>query len=184
MTTNTEIAVFGGGCFWCTEAVIQQLKGVITVTSGYAGGTSKNPSYHDVSSGSSGHAEVVKIEFNPDEISYKTLLTVFFASHDPTTLNRQGADIGTQYRSIILYTTPQQQQEAQAYITELNESDTLGEPIVTEVVPLDEFYEAEEEHKNFAVNNPNQPYVQAVVNPKLEKVRKRFADLISNQFKS
>lgn len=181
MSKSTQVAVFGGGCFWCTEAVLKQLRGVVAVMPGYAGGDTQNPSYYDVAKGVSGHAEVVRIEFNPEEISYKTLLTVFFASHDPTTLNRQGADVGSQYRSIILYTSDEQKQQAEEYIRELNESEEMGDPIVTEVKPMGEFYEAEEEHKDFAARNPNQPYVQAVINPKLEKVRKRFADLIFKQ---
>lgn len=173
-----ETAVFGGGCFWCTEAVLQHIKGVTKVTSGYAGGTTENPTYYQVSSGKTGHAEVVRIEFDPNTISYRDLLTVFFASHDPTTLNRQGADIGTQYRSIILATTDSQKQEAEQYIKELNESGEVGDPIVTEVKSLEVFYEAEEEHKDFANRNPMQPYVQAVVNPKLEKVKKKFTNLL------
>lgn len=177
-TAKTEVAVFGGGCFWCTEAVLKQLRGVIDVMPGYAGGSVANPTYDQVSSGKTGHAEVVKIEFDPAVISYKDLLTVFFASHDPTTVNRQGADIGSQYRSIILTTNDEQKQQAEQFIQELNESDQMGDPIVTEVQPLDGFYEAEEEHKDFYARNPMQGYSQAVISPKLAKVRQQFTQLI------
>ncbi len=178
--SKTEIAVFGGGCFWCTEAVLQHIKGVRSVTPGYAGGHTDNPSYELVSSGRTGHAEVVKIEFDPGEISYRDLLTVFFASHDPTTPNRQGADVGTQYRSIILTSSPSQQAEAIKYVEELNQS-ADGAPIVTEIKNLENFYAAEDEHKNFYNRNPNQGYSQAVISPKLEKVRKQFAQLIKDK---
>lgn len=177
---SQAIAVFGGGCFWCTEAVFLQLKGVASVMSGYAGGQTKNPTYEQVSTGKSGHAEVIKIEYDPSQISYHDLLTVFFASHDPTTLNRQGGDVGTQYRSVILYTTEEQKHGAEKFIQELNNSSSKGRSIVTELQPLEKFYEAEEYHRNFYKNNPTQAYCQLVINPKLEKVQKQFAELLKS----
>ncbi|MGH9857826.1 MAG: peptide-methionine (S)-S-oxide reductase MsrA [Acidobacteriota bacterium] len=174
----TETAVFGGGCFWCTEAILQQLKGVVTVTSGYAGGTVPNPTYEEVSSGSTGHAEVVKIEFDPHQISYRNLLTVFFASHDPTTPDRQGADVGSQYRSIILYTNNTQRQQSEQFIQEVEDSAQGGNPIVTHVAPLTAFYQAEAEHRDFYTNNPWHPYSLGVISPKLKKVRAHLAHLI------
>lgn len=177
----TETAVFGGGCFWCTEAVLKQIKGVVEVTPGYAGGETENPTYRQVSSGKSGHAEVVKIEFDPAKISYKDLLTVFFASHDPTTLNRQGADYGSQYRSIILTTSDEQREAAEDFIQEVNTSDMEGDEVVTEVKPLDEFYEAEEEHQDFYNRNQGYGYSVAVISPKLKKVREKFKDLIKEK---
>jgi peptide-methionine (S)-S-oxide reductase len=149
--TNGKIAsaVFGGGCFWCTEAVFDELCGVQSVISGYAGGTTKNPTYEQVCSGSTGHAEVIKIEFDPAQISFRDLMTVFFATHDPTTLNRQGNDAGTQYRSAILYADPQQKAEAAAFIKELDEAKTYKNPIVTTLEPLTEFYPAEDYHQKF-----------------------------------
>lgn len=179
MTANSEtkIAVFGGGCFWCTEAVFEELKGVVSVKSGYAGGTTENPTYEDVKTGESGHAEVIKIEYDPNSISYNDLLTVFFATHDPTTLNRQGADVGTQYRSAVFYTTEEQKKEAGAFIEKLNES---GPKAVTEVSPLDAFYEAEEYHRKYYLNNTSAPYCQFVINPKMEKLKKRFQGLLKS----
>ena len=176
----TEIVAFGGGCFWCTEAVFSLLKGVQSVTSGYAGGTTENPSYEQVSSGKTGHAEVLKVEYNPAEISFHDLLTVFFASHDPTTLNRQGADSGTQYRSIILYSIPEQRAEAEKYIQEIKDSDR---PIVTEIKELDKFYPAEDYHRDYYENHPNQLYSQIVIKPKIEKVEKQFQQLLKTQIK-
>ena len=176
-----EVAVFGGGCFWCTEAVLKQIKGVSEVTPGYAGGHTNNPTYYNVSSGKTGHAEVVKIEFDPEKISYKDLLTVFFASHDPTTLNRQGADVGSQYRSIILTTSDEQRQLAEDFIQEINTSDMEGEDVVTEVKPLGEFYEAEAEHQDFYNRNQLYGYSVAVISPKLKKVREKFKDLIKDK---
>lgn len=175
---NKEIAVFGGGCFWCTEAVFKSLKGVSSVMPGYAGGHVANPTYEQVSSGNTGHAEAVQIEFDPSQVSYETLLTVFFASHDPTTLNRQGADIGTQYRSVVFYTTAEQKASAEKFIADLNASSELGNPVVTTVDPLDTFYEAENYHRDYFANHPNQPYCLVVINPKLEKVKHKFAELL------
>lgn len=180
---NRSIAVFGGGCFWCTEAVFQMMRGVIAVKPGYAGGTTENPTYEQVSSGRTGHAEVIHITYDPAVVKYTDLLTVFFGSHDPTTLNQQGADVGTQYRSIILTTTDEQAKEANEFITDLNASSEFGEPIVTEVEPLKEFYDAEEYHKNYFRDNPNQGYCEIVINPKLEKVKKRFAALLNDETK-
>jgi peptide-methionine (S)-S-oxide reductase len=173
-----ETALFGGGCFWCTEAVFKMLKGVISVAPGYAGGTTKNPTYEQVCNGNTGHAEVIKIEFDPKEITFHDLLTVFFSSHDPSTLNRQGNDVGTQYRSAIFYTTPEQKQEAEFFIQELNTSSKEGKPIVTEVTPLDQFYEAEDYHKDYFARNQDAAYCQLVINPKLDKVQQKFAELL------
>ena len=177
---NKEIAVFGGGCFWCTEAVFKMLKGVSNVRPGYAGGTVPNPNYQQVSSGNTGHAEVIHVEFDPTQIKYTDLLTVFFAAHDPSTLNRQGNDIGTQYRSIILYTTPEQKIEAEKFIADINASAKDGKPAVTEVVPLATFYEAENYHQDYYSNHSEEGYCQVVINPKLEKVQKNFANLIAD----
>lgn len=175
---STQIAVFGGGCFWCTEAIYQQLKGIVAVQPGYAGGTTPNPTYEQVCTGKTGHAEAIQIEFDPEEISYKTLLTVFFGTHDPTTLNRQGNDTGTQYRSIILYTTPEQKNEAEAFIKEAQND--LADPIVTELKPLEKFYVAEDYHQNYYARNVLQPYCQFVINPKLSKLKEKFSALLKN----
>jgi peptide-methionine (S)-S-oxide reductase len=171
-------AVFGGGCFWCTEAVFTMMRGVSSVLPGYAGGTTLNPTYAQVSEGTTGHAEVVKIEYDPTLVTYKSLLTVFFGSHDPTTLNQQGHDRGTQYRSVIFYTTPAQKDEAEAFIKAMNDSNSFGSPVVTAVVPLEIFYEAEDYHKNYYAEHANAGYCQVIINPKLEKVQKEFADLL------
>src|SRR3989344_635671 len=177
-----EAVVFGGGCFWCTEAVFKMLKGVISVTPGYAGGSTGSPqaapTYEQVCSGETGYAEVIKIEYDPAQVSYRTLLTVFFATHDPTTVNRQGPDVGTQYRSIILYTMPEQKEEAEAFIKEVDKSSREGGKVVTEVKPLQEFYEAENYHKDYFAKNPEASYCQLVVSPKVEKVQKQFAELL------
>lgn len=173
-----EVAVFGGGCFWCTEAIFKMLKGVISVSPGYAGGTTKNPTYEEVSGGATGHAEVTQIEYDPAVMPFETLLTVFFATHDPTTLNRQGADVGPQYRSIILYTSEEQKAAADKFIKELNASTKEGQPIVTEVKPLDKFYPAESYHKDYYEKNKTAPYCQVVINPKLKKVQEKFAELL------
>lgn len=181
---NIEIAVLGGGCFWCTEAVFQMLKGVKTVEPGYTGGTTVNPTYEEVSSGNTGHAECIKIEFNPSELRYEDILTVFFASHDPTSLNKQMYDVGTEYRSVIFYTTERQKEVAEKFIAELNASNTEGKKIVTELAPLGTFYVAENYHKNYYENNKNASYCQIIINPKLEKVQKQFADLLANHPKN
>ena len=174
---KTETIVFGGGCFWCTEAVFYELKGIVSVKPGYAGGTTPNPTYNQVSTGRTGHAEVIEITYDPSVIVFHDLLTVFFAVHDPTTLNRQGADIGTQYRSIILYTTENQKREAESYIQEINTSNTAGGSVVTEVKPLELFYPAESYHEQYYARNQSEPYSQVVISPKLEKLQKDFERL-------
>ncbi len=181
-TSMNEIkkVVFGGGCFWCTEAVFKMMRGVTSVLPGYAGGTTANPTYRQVSAGTTGHAEAVLIEYDPAQVSYKDLLTVFFGSHDPTTLNQQGHDVGTQYRSVIFYTTAEQKEQAESFIKEINESNVMGAPAVTEVVPLEHFYEAEDYHRDYYAQNKNAGYCQVVINPKLEKVQKQFAELLVN----
>jgi peptide-methionine (S)-S-oxide reductase len=170
-----EIATFGGGCFWCTEAVFVELRGVEKVESGYAGGEVANPSYEAVCTGRTGHAEVIQITFDPAVIGYRDLLEVFFATHDPTTLNRQGADVGTQYRSVIFYHSPEQQAAAEAMIAELNASGEFASPIVTQVVPYTNYYPAEDYHQNYYAEHPTQPYCSAVIPPKLAKLRQKFA---------
>ena len=172
--TKTQTAIFAGGCFWCTEAIFKEMKGVISVVPGYTGGNRKNPTYEQVSTGATGHAEAVRIIYNPDETTYEELLQVFFATHDPTTLNRQGNDMGTQYRSAVFYTTEKQKELATAYIKFLEQEDVYDQYIVTEVKPATDFYEAEDYHKNYLQNNPNNPYCQYVVMPKVEKFRKLF----------
>ncbi len=179
MNKEIKTAVFGGGCFWCTEAVFKMLRGVESVTPGYSGGDDK-PTYEQVSSGNSGHAEVIEITFDPNSISFEDLLTVFFASHDPTTLNRQGNDIGTQYRSVIFYTNEDQKKSAEKFITEINASNEKGKPIVTEILPLKKFFPAESYHLDYYARNQNQPYCELVINPKLEKVQQKFANLLKN----
>lgn len=172
------IAVFGGGCFWCTEAVFKMMKGVRTVLPGYAGGSTLNPTYQEVSTGTTGHAEVIYIEYDPEQVTYKNLLTVFFGSHDPTTLNQQGHDIGTQYRSVVFYTSIDQKKEVEDFIAEMNASNSAGAPVVTQVEPLVKFYEAEDYHKDYYANHENAGYCQVVINPKLEKVQKMYGDLL------
>lgn len=170
----TEQATLGGGCFWCLEAVYENLRGVEKVVSGYAGGQTTNPSYQAVCSGSTGHAEVVQITFDPVVVSYRELLEVFFTIHDPTTLNRQGADAGTQYRSAIYYHSPEQQAAAQAVIADLTAKQLWDNRIVTEIAPLEKFWPAEDYHQHYFVRNPGQGYCQAVVAPKVAKFRKQF----------
>jgi len=177
-TDNTEIAVFGGGCFWCTEAVFNSLKGISSVLPGYTGGTIKNPSYEQVSEGNTGHAEATRIEFDPSVILYDDLLAVFFNTHDPTTLNRQGNDVGTQYRSAIFYTTDEQKQKAEALIKELDEKKAFDKPVVTEVVPFTEFFKAEDYHMKYYESHKDQAYCQIIIAPKLEKLEKKFAELL------
>ncbi len=174
-----QTAVFGGGCFWCTEAIFKMLKGVKSVEPGYAGGTVPNPTYEQVSGGRTGHAEAIKIVYNPEVIDYQKLLTVFFATHDPTTPNRQGADVGPQYRSLILTTTDDQKAKAEKFIREINSSTSQGAPIITEVKPLETFYPAENYHMDYFTNHADTPYCRVVINPKLEKVKKLFANLLA-----
>lgn len=174
-----EKAIFGGGCFWCTEAVFKMIRGVTSVLPGYAGGISESPTYEEVSTGKSGHVEVVAVEYDPAQVKYSDLLLVFFGSHDPTTINRQGNDIGPQYRSVIFYTTPEQKVVAEQFIKEINGSNKMGEPVVTTVEPLKKFYLAETYHQDYFAKNPRQPYCQLIINPKLEKVQKEFARLMT-----
>ena len=175
-----EKAVFAGGCFWCTEAVFNILKGVISAKPGYTGGTVPNPTHEQVSSEKTGHAEAIQIEFDPKEISYKDLLTIFFASHDPTQLNRQGADIGEQYRSSIFYANDEQKEDAQDYIGELKMG---GVPVVTKLEALTKFYEAEDYHKNYFEKNKSEKYSEAIIAPKIEKVQRRFQELLKENSK-
>lgn len=174
-TMGKESATFGAGCFWCIEAVFQQLNGVDTVISGYAGGKIANPTYREVCSGLTGHAEVARITYDPNIISFKELLEVFWQTHDPTTLNRQGADVGTQYRSVIFYHNEKQREEAAFYKAELDASGAFPKPIVTEISPLPTFYVAEDYHQNYFRQNGEESYCQYVIQPKLEKFRKAFA---------
>lgn len=173
---TSAVATLAGGCFWCLEAAFEQLRGVTQVTSGYAGGTVADPSYEQVCSGETGHAEVVQIRYDPREISYEELLAVFFTIHDPTTLNRQGADVGTQYRSAIFYQSEPQRETATRLVAELAGAEIWPDPIVTEIVPLEQFYAAENYHQEYYQRNSSQPYCQAVINPKLAKLRAKFAD--------
>lgn len=172
--SQMEKATFGAGCFWCVEAVFEELKGVSSVVSGYAGGERPNPTYKEVCSGKTGHAEVVQITYDPAVVSFEKLLSVFFKTHDPTTLNRQGNDIGTQYRSVIFFHSKDQQQTAARVIAELNKAGAFSNPIVTEVSAYTEMYEAEDYHQEYYANNGNQPYCRLVIAPKMEKFRKVF----------
>lgn len=175
-TDSLEIATLGGGCFWCLEAVYQSLDGVVKVESGYSGGNVKNPSYKEVCTGRTGHAEVIQVTFNPSLITYKDVIDIFWHIHDPTTLNRQGNDVGTQYRSVIFYHTEAQKAIAQQSKDEAQISGTWLSPIITEIVPFTVFYKAEDYHQNYFNDNPNQPYCVYVVSPKVEKFRKQYKD--------
>ncbi len=181
MNTNLQTATLAGGCFWCLEAVYDEIKGVHSVESGYAGGHAPNPTYRQVCDGDTGHAEVVQIHFDPNVVAYRDLLNVFFAIHDPTTLNRQGADVGTQYRSAIFYHDEEQKRIAGELIEELNAQKIWDKPIVTEVTKLDKFYAAEDYHQEYFARNPYQPYCMAVVAPKVAKFRKHFLDMLKKQ---
>lgn len=181
MNMNRETATLAGGCFWCLEAVFDELKGVESVESGYSGGHVANPSYRAVCTGTTGHAEAAQITFDPSVISYEDLLRVFFATHDPTTLNRQGHDVGTQYRSAIFYHSPEQKAAAERIIAEVNAAGIWGRPIVTEVAPFNEFFVAEDYHQEYFANNPYQPYCMAVIAPKVLKFRKQFVDILKKQ---
>ncbi len=174
MKNNFEIIVFGGGCFWCTEAVFKDIKGVVSVLPGYAGGNTLNPDYYQVCSGKTGHAEVVQIEFNPTIITLEELLKIFFATHDPTSLNKQGNDVGTQYRSLILYSDIKQLEIINKFIKNL----PVNSEVVTEIEPLDKFYEAEPEHHDYFSKNPNQAYCQIIINPKLQKLRNEYKNYL------
>ena len=173
---NVQVTTLGGGCFWCIEAVFKPLRGIKSLVSGYAGGSNENPSYKEVCSGSTGHAEVVQITFDPKQITFKEILEIFLVMHDPTTLNRQGADVGTQYRSTIMYHDDKQKETAEAVIATFTAGKVYDDPIVTEVVPLDVFYPAEEYHQDYYANNSMQPYCAAVIAPKVSKLRKQFSD--------
>ena len=174
MNDQLAVATFGNGCFWCTEAIFQQLKGVKTVLPGYIGGEVKNPTYKEVCTGTTGHAEAIQITYDPDVISYRELLDVFFYTHDPTTLNRQGADVGTQYRSAIFFHNKEQESDAVKIIEQLTAEGVYSDPIVTEIAAFDIFYDAEEYHQNYYINNKNQGYCRAVINPKLDKFMKKY----------
>ena len=176
MKDKFEIATFGGGCFWCVEAIFERVQGVHEVVSGYSGGTVGNPDYKMVTSGTTGHAEVVQITFNPEVVSYLELLEIFFLTHDPTTLNRQGADVGTQYRSIVLYHNEQQNKLARKVIQELESEAIWSDPIVTAVEAFEQFYSAEAYHQEYFENNPNKGYCRLVITPKLEKFEKVFKE--------
>ena len=181
MNNNLHTATLAGGCFWCLEAVFDEIRGVQSVESGYAGGHVDNPSYRAVCNGDTGHAEVIQVHFDPNIVSYRDLSNVFFAIHDPTTFNRQGADVGTQYRSAIFYHNDDQKMTAESLIEELNSQKIWDAPIVTQVAPLDKFYMAEDYHQEYFVRNPYQPYCQAVVAPKVSKFRKHFFEMLKKQ---
>lgn len=177
---NLQIATLGGGCFWCIEAIFRDVRGVESVTSGYSGGKIKNPTYREICSGLTGHAEVVQIAFDPGVISYSELLTVFFHLHDPTTLNRQGADTGTQYRSVIFYHSEEQQSTAREVIHKIESSKLWSDPIVTEIASFTAFYTAEDYHQDYYANNKNAPYCNFVISPKIQKLKKQFGHLLKD----
>ena len=179
-SSKLEKATFAAGCFWCIEAVLRELKGVKSVVSGYSGGEMDNPNYEDVTTGETGRAESVQVEFDPDVITYGELLDVFFRVHDPTQLNKQGNDIGTQYRSVIFYHDEKQKKLAEEYIKELEKKKIYDAPVVTEVAPFKRFYKAEEYHQNYYEKNPDQAYCQIVINPKMEKFRKEFGEKLKD----
>jgi peptide-methionine (S)-S-oxide reductase len=181
MNTNLQTATLAGGCFWCLEAVYDEIKGVHSVESGYAGGHTDHPTYRDICNGDTGHAEVIQVHFDPSVVSYRDLLNVFFAIHDPTTLNRQGADVGTQYRSAIFYHDEEQKKIAEELIRDLNAQQIWDKPIVTQVEKLDKFYVAEDYHQEYFARNPYQPYCMAVVAPKVSKFRKHFLEMLKKQ---
>jgi peptide-methionine (S)-S-oxide reductase len=177
---ETKQATLAAGCFWCTEAVFQRIDGVLSMIPGYAGGDTKDPTYREVAAGNTGHAEVAQIEYDPDKISFEDLLEVFWYTHNPTTLNRQGNDVGTQYRSAIFYHDQEQKQIAERSKQKLEEKEAYDDPIVTTLEPLEKFYPAEDYHKNYYDNNRMQPYCMVVINPKISKLRKKFADKLKN----
>lgn len=181
MDENAEVAYLAGGCFWCLEAVYDDLQGVKDVVSGYAGGHVPNPTYKQVLTGATGHAEAVKVVFDPEQISYEEILQVFFSIHDPTSLNRQGADIGTQYRSAIFYLSPEQKKTAEQVIRRLEDEKIWDEPIVTELAPFDAFFPAEDYHQEYYKHNPEQSYCQIVVRPKLSKFRREYGNRLKSQ---
>jgi len=176
ISKSLEVATLAGGCFWCTEAMFDQLKGIVEVESGYSGGKIANPSYDDVCTGETGHAESIQITFDPTVVSYADLLRIFLTTHDPTTLNRQGADVGTQYRSAIFYHNPEQERVAREVIKEFEQSKIWKKPIVTEVLPYKEFYKAEDYHQEYYAKNSRQPYCRVVIEPKIAKLREHYRD--------
>lgn len=178
---NLEQATFGAGCFWCTEAVFQNLKGVTKVVSGYMGGHKPKPTYAEICNGDTGHAEVIQVEFDKDQVSFEELLLVFFKTHDPTTYNRQGNDIGTQYRSVIFYHSPEQKAQAQEMIDQLEKKLIFERPIITEISPVSQFYEAEDYHQDYFNQNPDKPYCAFVIQPKLNKFAQEFKDKMKTQ---
>ena len=180
MSNNVETATFGTGCFWCTEAIFQDLKGVHRVISGYSGGSVVNPSYRQICTGTTGHAEAVQITFDPEIITFEDLLYIFWRTHDPTTLNRQGADVGPQYRSVIFYHSDEQKSLAEKSLKETDTSGLWPNPIVTEISPYETFYQAEDYHQNYYKTNPNQPYCRAVIDPKVRKFRKDFQEQLQD----
>ena len=179
-----ELATFGGGCFWCTEAIFKRLKGVEDVVSGYSGGVRKDPSYEQVTTGATGHAESVQVEFDPNTISYEKLLEIFFNLHDPTTVNKQGADEGSQYRSVIFYHNEKQRETAEKVRDDVADSGIYRDPIVTEIVPFEAFYTAEEYHQNFYENNKSQGYCSYVISPKIHKLLKEYAKEVKEEYKN
>lgn len=182
--TNLDTATFASGCFWCTEAVFERVKGVKSVISGYSGGQEANPTYQQVSAGATHHAEAVEVYYDPNEVTYQTLLEVFFATHDPTQLNRQGPDVGEQYRSAIFYHNPKQKQAAEAYMQKLDQSGKYEKPIVTQINAYDKFYEAEAYHQNYYEHNPGNPYIISVTKPKVVKFEKNFKSLLKKEVNS
>jgi len=180
---SLEVATVAGGCFWCLEAVFREVEGVDNVVSGYTGGTTANPTYEQVCTGKTGHAEAVQINFNPSKISYKEILEIFFSIHDPTTLNRQDVDVGTQYRSAIFYHNEQQKSIAEEFIVELNKAKLWEKPIITQIVQLDEFYFAEDYHREYFYRHPEQAYCQMVISPKVSKFRKQWTKRLKRQLR-
>jgi peptide-methionine (S)-S-oxide reductase len=175
--------ILAGGCFWCTEAIYKRLRGVLSVTPGYAGGTTENPTYEEVSSGTTGHAEAIQIEYDPDMIYYKKLLTIFFATHDPTTLNQQGADAGTQYRSVIFFTDETEKEAAESVVRKLEAEGIYTDPIVTEIAPFTHFYPAENYHRDYYDRNQSQGYCHIVISPKIAKLLKEYPADLKNEFR-
>lgn len=183
MSKNLQIATFAGGCFWCTEAVFKRLQGVVNMLPGYAGGQRPNPTYEQIHSGATGHAEAIQIQFDPQIITYQNLLDVFFATHDPTTKDRQGYDEGSEYRSIIFYHNAEQKEQALAAKNKLEQEKTYSDPIVTEIIPFTTFYEAEAEHQDFYENNRATPYCRIIIDPKIQKLLKHFTKMVKKEYK-
>lgn len=181
---SKEIATLAGGCFWCTEAIYQRLKGIISVKPGYSGGKTENPTYEEVCSGNTGHAEAIQIEFDPEVIPFKKILDVFWHTHNPTILNRQGNDVGTQYRSVIFYHDEKQKEEAEESKNELEREKTFNDPIVTSIEPFSNFYEAEDYHKNYFEKNKNKPYCDIVISPKIQKLLEEYGKLVKEEYKN